>query len=96
MKVKEIVARIIEACDVESLTQTRDQLIEGDWEAEITGIVTTFMAAVCPSLSPCVVFPVNKYLSENSSWVWKPNLHRAGFYIVPARVYLPVGFLDRF
>ena len=50
MKVKEIVARIIEACDVESLTQTRDQLIEGDWEAEITGIVTTFMAAVCPSL----------------------------------------------
>lgn len=46
MKVREVVERIIAACNIEPLEKTCDQLIVGDWECEVTGIVTTFMATV--------------------------------------------------
>jgi putative NIF3 family GTP cyclohydrolase 1 type 2 len=46
MKVKEIVDRILEACNTPPLAQTCDQLIAGDWNCEVTGIATTFMATV--------------------------------------------------
>lgn len=46
MKVKEVVDRIIQACDTEPMAQTCDQVIAGDWEAEVSGIVTTFMATI--------------------------------------------------
>ena len=44
MKIKEAVERIIAACHTPPFTETCDQLICGDWERELTGIVTTFMA----------------------------------------------------
>ena len=44
MKVKTVVDAILEACAIERITKTCDQLITGDWEAEVTGIATTFMA----------------------------------------------------
>lgn len=44
MKVKEVVDAILNACAIERITHTCDQLITGDWEAEVTGIATTFMA----------------------------------------------------
>lgn len=46
MKVQELIDRIIAKCGVEPLDRTCDQVIEGDPQAEITGIVTTFMATV--------------------------------------------------
>lgn len=46
MKVREVVERIIKACDTKPLKRTCDQLIVGNWEAEVSGIVTTFMATV--------------------------------------------------
>jgi len=46
MKVEEVVERIIDACETEPMAQTCDQLVAGDWEAEVSGIVTTFMATV--------------------------------------------------
>ncbi len=46
MKVKEIVDRIIAACQTPPLPQTCDQLIAGDWQAEVSGVATTFMATV--------------------------------------------------
>jgi len=44
MKVKEIINAILDACAIERISHTCDQLITGDPEAEVTGIVTTFMA----------------------------------------------------
>ena len=46
MKVQELIDRIIAKCGVEPLDRTCDQVIEGDPQTEITGIVTTFMATV--------------------------------------------------
>ncbi len=46
MNVKQVVDKIIEACDTPPLETTCDLLIEGDWDCEVTGIVTTFMATV--------------------------------------------------
>lgn len=46
MQVKEVADRIIAACNVPLLDETCDQLITGNWESEVTGIVTTFMATV--------------------------------------------------
>mgnify|MGYP002517409522 CR=1 FL=1 len=46
MKVQELIDNIIQKCGVEPLDRTCDQIIEGDPQTEITGIVTTFMATV--------------------------------------------------
>lgn len=46
MKVNEVVERIIAACNIPPLEKTCDLLIAGDWNNEVTGIVTTFMATV--------------------------------------------------
>jgi putative NIF3 family GTP cyclohydrolase 1 type 2 len=46
MQVREVAERIIAACHIAPLEETCDQLITGDWESEVTGIVTTFMATV--------------------------------------------------
>lgn len=44
MNVKDVVETILNACAIERITKTCDQLITGDWNAEVTGIATTFMA----------------------------------------------------
>jgi putative NIF3 family GTP cyclohydrolase 1 type 2 len=44
MNVKQVVDKIIDACDTPPLEKTCDLLIAGDWNCEVTGIVTTFMA----------------------------------------------------
>ena len=44
MDVRNVVTAIIEACRMPPLEKTCDQLIAGDWNSEVTGIVTTFMA----------------------------------------------------
>ncbi len=44
MKVQEVVDAILDACAIQRLTKTCDQLITGSWEAEVKGIATTFMA----------------------------------------------------
>jgi putative NIF3 family GTP cyclohydrolase 1 type 2 len=44
MKVKEVVDAILDACAIERIAKTCDRLITGDWDAEVTGIATTFMA----------------------------------------------------
>ena len=52
MRIKEVVDQIIDACVVTSkpqmvqVTPSSDTLITGDWNCEVTGIVTTFMATV--------------------------------------------------
>ncbi|MBN2500555.1 MAG: Nif3-like dinuclear metal center hexameric protein [Anaerolineales bacterium] len=46
MNVKEIVDAIIRECKTPPLEETCDLLITGDWENEVTGIATTFMATV--------------------------------------------------
>ncbi|HEX3053782.1 MAG TPA: Nif3-like dinuclear metal center hexameric protein [Aggregatilineaceae bacterium] len=46
MNVREVVDRIIVACNVPPLEKTCDQLMAGSWDNEVTGIVTTFMATV--------------------------------------------------
>ena len=46
MQVREVAKRIIAACTIPRLEQTCDQLITGDWDSEVSGIVTTFMATV--------------------------------------------------
>lgn len=46
MKVKEIIREVIRKCEMEPLERTGDQIIAGDPEQEVTGIVTTFMATV--------------------------------------------------
>jgi putative NIF3 family GTP cyclohydrolase 1 type 2 len=44
MKVKDAVNAILDACAIERISDTCDRLITGDWEAEVNGIATTFMA----------------------------------------------------
>jgi putative NIF3 family GTP cyclohydrolase 1 type 2 len=44
MKVNEVVDAILNACAIKRISQTCDRLITGDWETEVTGIATTFMA----------------------------------------------------
>jgi putative NIF3 family GTP cyclohydrolase 1 type 2 len=44
MKVNEAINAILKACAIERISNTCDQLITGDWESEVTGIATTFMA----------------------------------------------------
>jgi putative NIF3 family GTP cyclohydrolase 1 type 2 len=44
MNVREAVDAILTACAVEPISNTCDRLIAGRWEAEVTGIATTFMA----------------------------------------------------
>jgi len=46
IKVKEVVELIINSCGVIPLEQTYDRLMAGDWDSDVTGIVTTFMATV--------------------------------------------------
>jgi putative NIF3 family GTP cyclohydrolase 1 type 2 len=46
MNVREVVNRIIAAFDAPPLEKTCDQLMTGDWDCEVTGIVTTFMATI--------------------------------------------------
>ena len=46
MKVREVVDRIVAATQTPPLDKTCDVLIAGEWEREVTGIVTTFMATV--------------------------------------------------
>jgi putative NIF3 family GTP cyclohydrolase 1 type 2 len=46
MNVKDVVEAIIRACKTPPLEKTCDLLIAGDWNNEVTGIVTTFMATV--------------------------------------------------
>lgn len=44
MKVNEVVDAILKASAVKNISKTCDQLITGDWDAEVKGIATTFMA----------------------------------------------------
>jgi putative NIF3 family GTP cyclohydrolase 1 type 2 len=44
MKVRDVVDRIVAACNIPPLEKTCDLLMAGDWDCEVTGIVTTFMA----------------------------------------------------
>jgi len=46
MNVKDIVDAIIEECNTPLLEKTCDLLMAGDWQNEVTGIATTFMATV--------------------------------------------------
>jgi len=46
MKVKEVVDAIIAECKTPPLEKTCDLLMAGDWQSEVTGIATTFMATV--------------------------------------------------
>ena len=46
MKVKEVVDRILSAANTPPIPETCDQLMAGDWDYEVTGIVSTFMATV--------------------------------------------------
>jgi len=46
MKVKEVVEIVLTLNGGKKFEKTCDQLIEGDWEQEVTGVVTTFMATV--------------------------------------------------
>jgi putative NIF3 family GTP cyclohydrolase 1 type 2 len=46
MKVKKVVETIKRACSSPDLEKTCDLLISGDWDDEVKGIVTTFMATV--------------------------------------------------
>lgn len=44
MNVRDVVEAILDATAVERISKTCDQLITGDWDAEVIGIATTFMA----------------------------------------------------
>lgn len=46
MMIKEVIEKIIHTCDVPPLSQNCDLLITGNWNWEVTGMVTTFMATV--------------------------------------------------
>ncbi len=46
MKVKEIVEIVLGLNGEKRIEPTCDQLIEGDWEQEVSGVATTFMATV--------------------------------------------------
>lgn len=46
MNVKKVVDKIIDACEAPPLDKTCDLLMAGDWNNEVTGIATTFMATV--------------------------------------------------
>jgi putative NIF3 family GTP cyclohydrolase 1 type 2 len=46
MKVKEAVEAVLHLNGGRKFDKTCDQLIEGDWEYQVTGVVTTFMATV--------------------------------------------------
>ncbi|UCC16220.1 MAG: Nif3-like dinuclear metal center hexameric protein, partial [Dehalococcoidales bacterium] len=46
MKVREVVEIVLSLNGGKKFEKTCDQLIEGDWEQEVTGVVTTFMATV--------------------------------------------------
>ncbi len=46
MKVREIVEIVLRLNGEKLIEPTCDQLIEGDWDQEVTGIITTFMATV--------------------------------------------------
>src|SRR4030043_87977 len=46
MKVREVVEVILDVNGSGKFEKTCDQLIEGDWERQVTGVVTTFMATV--------------------------------------------------
>ena len=46
MIVKDVIEAITRECNTPPFEKTCDQLIAGDWDHEVTGIVTTFMATV--------------------------------------------------
>lgn len=46
MNIENVVERIIDASGIRPLENTCDQLITGNWDCDVTGIVTTFMATV--------------------------------------------------
>jgi putative NIF3 family GTP cyclohydrolase 1 type 2 len=46
MNVREVVKIVLEQNGGRKIEPTCDQLIEGDWERQVTGVVTTFMATV--------------------------------------------------
>jgi putative NIF3 family GTP cyclohydrolase 1 type 2 len=46
MKVNDVVDVIIKECKTPPLEKTCDLLMAGDWQSEVTGIATTFMATV--------------------------------------------------
>ena len=46
MKVKDVVDAILGECKTPPFEKTCDVLIAGDWQNEVTGIATTFMATV--------------------------------------------------
>lgn len=46
MNVKQVVDTIINACDTPPLDKTCDLLMAGDWNCEVMGIATTFMATI--------------------------------------------------
>ena len=46
MKVQEIIEIILRLNGGRKIENTCDQLIEGDWDRQVTGVVTTFMATV--------------------------------------------------
>jgi len=46
MNVRGVVEVILAANGGRRFEKTCDQLIEGDWERQVTGVVTTFMATV--------------------------------------------------
>lgn len=46
MNVKQVVDKIIDACDTPPLEKTCDLLMAGNWNCEVKGIVTTFMATI--------------------------------------------------
>ncbi len=46
MKVKDVIEIVLSLNGGRKFEKTCDQLIEGDWDQEVTGVVTTFMATV--------------------------------------------------
>jgi len=46
MKVREVVEAVLKQNGGRKFDKTCDLLIEGDWESQVTGVVTTFMATV--------------------------------------------------
>jgi putative NIF3 family GTP cyclohydrolase 1 type 2 len=46
MNVRDVIEIMLELNGVREIENTCDRLIEGDWEQDVTGVVTTFMATV--------------------------------------------------
>jgi putative NIF3 family GTP cyclohydrolase 1 type 2 len=75
MKVREAISAVLNLNGGRKIEKTCDQLIEGNWDYQVTGVVTTFMATVEWLKNDAVYHRKKALINDNKISIWRYHDH---------------------